>query len=130
MSLGRTAALVVMLAALTSACATGNGPGSTAGVGVLSGVVQSSPSCPVQRATDPCPPRVVAGATVELLSGSLVLAHDVTASTGRFQINYRAGSYLVRVTDPGSYHSTTQASVTLVPDSPRDITLILDSGIR
>jgi hypothetical protein len=98
--------------------------------GTLEGTVLSAPSCPVERVGSPCPPRPVAGATVEAYRGSHGVAQTATGRSGGFLLRLPAGSYLVRATNVGGYRSTAATQVTVSADRPVSVTLTVDSGIR
>jgi hypothetical protein len=94
------------------------------------GRVVSAPSCPVERADSPCPPRPVVGATVAALRGQHVVASTRTAAGGRFRLSLAPGSYLVRATNRGPLATSAQARVVLTKGQTKQLTLTVDSGIR
>jgi hypothetical protein len=129
----RTTAIILFASAvLAGACASPPASGPSAPPkGELSGIVLSAPSCPLERASVRCPPRPVRGATVALLRDSATQVESaVTSADGRFHLFAPAGTYTARVTGPGSFHASAQAMIRLTAGSTRQITLVLDSGIR
>lgn len=113
---------------LLTACTGYDGgvPGST---GLVSGHVLSSPSCPVERVGEECPPRPVAGAAVEALQEELVRGSTRTDREGAFRLTLPVGRYIIKATNVGGYGSTASEEVVVSAD-PVQITLIVDSGIR
>jgi hypothetical protein len=123
--------IVALLAAvLVSASACGSsGPGS-AGEATVTGRVLSAPSCPVERADSPCPPRPVANASVVALRGQETVASTHTDATGRFRLQVQPGRYLIRATNVGGLGSTAEKSVLVKAGQTTRLTLTVDSGIR
>lgn len=97
--------------------------------GVVTGIVYSEPSCPVERADSPCPPGPVAGAAVVASVGQRRRAATHTGGDGRFRLELSYGRYTIRVTNVGAYASTTSKTVD-VSVVPISIELTVDSGIR
>ncbi|MGH7902949.1 MAG: carboxypeptidase-like regulatory domain-containing protein [Candidatus Dormibacteraceae bacterium] len=89
--------IAVASLALLSACG-GPGAGPRHAVGTLSGHVYSSPSCPVERANSPCPPRLVPGAKIDLTpdaGGAPVVA--TAGAAGEYSISLPPGTYSVKI---------------------------------
>lgn len=63
------------------------------------------------------------------LDGDAVRGSTLTDSNGAFHLTLPDGRYLIRATNIGGYASTATEHV-IISDSPVQITLILDSGIR
>jgi len=119
------AAVVVLLAGCGS-----SKPTSTADA-TLFGRVLAAPSCPVERAGMPCPPRPVAGARVEAVQHGDVVSSTHTDQLGRFQLQLRPGEYLIRATNAGGIASTAQQRTYVRNTGPaQTIRLVVDSGIR
>lgn len=97
--------------------------------GLVAGYVLTAPVCPVERIDQECPPRPVPGATVVALDGDAVRGSTTTDNTGAFQLTLPAGRYLIRATNVGGYASTAYQEVA-ISDTPAEITLVVDSGIR
>jgi hypothetical protein len=94
----------------------------------VTGTVSSSPSCPgPQRAGSPCPPKPVAGATVELAAGGAMVASTTTDPTGHFKLLAPAGTYEITARNVGYASKVTQ---TITVSGPVDVPLVVDSGIR
>ena len=91
--------------------------------GTLRGLVEASPTCPVEQAEQPCPPQPVPNRTVliETPDGAAV-ARVTTDQHGQFEIDLPAGTYALHV-PPG-------ATPFPVQRKPQTVTVELDSGIR
>lgn len=98
----RSLALASALLLLTS---WGSSTGASAGRarGVVTGIVYSSPSCPVERADSPCPPRPVMGAEVAAYRGTRRQARARTGVDGRFRFALAYGLNTIRATNVGGY---------------------------
>ncbi|HEY5183815.1 MAG TPA: carboxypeptidase-like regulatory domain-containing protein, partial [Actinomycetes bacterium] len=90
----------------------------------------ATPSCPVERAERPCPPRPVPGATVEVRDASGLVSATSTDAAGRFSLVVPGGSYQVRATNAGGYRSTAEQQVQVAPGAVASVRLVVDSGIR
>lgn len=97
--------------------------------GLVTGLVLTAPTCPVQRVDRECPPRPVPGASVVALDGTAVRGSTLTDSTGAFHLTLPYGRYVIRASNVGGYASTATERVS-ISGVPVRITLILDSGIR
>lgn len=120
--------LVAMAALLLAGCAS-DAPGAAPG-GTVAGRVVSAPSCPVQRARVPCPPRPVSGATVEAMRAGQVVASTQTDEQGSFELTLPAGRCTVRATNTGGIASTASRVLTVHAGATVTVRLIVDSGIR
>lgn len=114
------------------ACAATSVPGET--TGTLTGSVVAGPTCPVEQANNPCPPRPVTGrqVTVEDAAGHAV-AITTTDDTGHFTLHVAPGAYTVKVAIvPGGVglRQVTPGQVTVVANQTASITIELDTGIR
>ena len=117
---------VLAAAVVLTAC----GPVADGGSAVLvTGQVLSTPSCPVQRVGQPCPPRPVPDAVVVAVIGNVQRGETTSDQRGRFRLMLPPGRYTVRATNPGGYASPASEEVT-VSTAPVQITLPVDSGIR
>ena len=114
---------------LVTSCTSSRGQVVESVDGVVTGTVYSAPSCPVERADSPCPPRPVAGAEVVAAIGQRRRAATHSRSDGRFRLELSYGRYTLRATNVGPYASTTSKTVD-VSAVPISIDLTVDSGIR
>ena len=96
----------------------------------VAGRVLSAPSCPVERAGHPCPPRPVVGASVVVLQARHVVASAHTGADGRFALLVPAGRYVIRATNTGGLATTAQETVDVATAATIRVTLVVDSGIR
>jgi hypothetical protein len=102
--------------------------------GTISGSVVAGPTCPVQTAEDPCPPKPVPGRPVSIQTpNGTEVASTVTDASGNFTVHLAAGSYVVRVvTGVGllGLEQVTPGDVTVVAGQTTHIQIELDTGIR
>ena len=120
---------VATAVALLTSCGSSSPRPSNAARGVLTGVVDSAPTCPVEQAGSPCPPRPVAGAAVVALRGTDARSMARTDAQGRFRLTLAYGTYTIRATNVGGIGSTATKIVTIGPTNA-PIELTVDSGIR
>lgn len=110
-------------------------PGSTdtSSKGTLRGLVEASPTCPVEQAEQPCPPKPVANRTVLIETpGGTVVTQVTTDQSGQFVIDLPAGTYALHVA-PGATPFPIQRkpqTVTVEAGQTVQVTVELDSGIR
>lgn len=98
--------------------------------GTVAGRVLSEPSCPVERAGHPCPPRPVVGGSVVALQAGHVVASTHTGAGGRFRLSVDAGRYVIRATNTGGLATTAQRAVDVAAGATIGVRLVVDSGIR
>ena len=118
------------VAALLAGCGSLGGQPAASPSATLAGQVLATPSCPVERAERPCPPRPVPGATVEVRDASGLVSATSTDAAGRFSLVVPGGSYQVRATNAGGYRSTAEQQVQVAPGAVASVRLVVDSGIR
>ena len=102
--------------------------------GTLTGEVVAAPTCPVERAEDPCPPKPVPGRQVVIVAASGSVAATVTTDAqGHFQLALAPGSYTLAVPGelgtPGG-RQIAPAHATVVAGQTAHVTIVLDTGIR
>jgi hypothetical protein len=122
-------ALMAVLS-LTACGGAAGGAGAQGTAGRLDGVVLSGPSCPVERAGSPCPPRPVAAADITVSRGGDTIARTRTDTLGRFVVRLGAGTYTVVARSPGALATTASAHVRITSGVTAQVTLTVDSGIR
>jgi hypothetical protein len=99
------------------------------GTGVR-GHVTAGPTCPVERADQPCPPRPVVG-RVDALDGSGHVAGSAsTDDAGAYVIALRPGDYTLRVGTGGQYPRCPDTPVTVPAGPPATADISCDTGIR
>jgi hypothetical protein len=134
--------LILTLAGCASITVSGSGAAGTstprAGTsgtqGTLAGDVVAGPTCPVERAEDPCPPMAVTNRPVEIrgTNGALVTT-TTTDSKGHFSVALPPGTYVVTVPIKQGQigmrqESDVKASVTA--GQVTTVKVMLDTGIR
>ena len=119
--------LVGMVLAVSACSSTGT---AAHAAGTVAGRVQSAPSCPVERAGHPCPPRPVVGGLVVALRARYVVASTHTGAGGRFRLALDAGRYVIRATNTGGLATTAQKTVDVAAGTTIRVRLVVDSGIR
>ena len=129
-ALGLMAALA--LSAALAAC--GAGGSVTLASGTLTGDVEAGPTCPVERAENPCPPKPVTNREVKVLSKSgQVIATTATDAQGHFSVAVPPGDYVVAVaivSGQVGMRQTTPGDVSVASGQSSYIKIELDTGIR
>jgi hypothetical protein len=125
----RTIVAGALVLLLVAGCSSSNSSG--AGSATVVGRVLSAPSCPVERAGVPCPPRPVGDAQVDAVQNGTVVASTHTDDRGRYTLRIRPGRYVIRATNAGGLATTAQRQVVVDASGPAQvIRLVVDSGIR
>lgn len=97
----------------------------------LTGTVTASPTCPVERPDQPCSPRPVAGAHVEVFDQAerLVTSADADAE-GRFSLTVAPGRYVLTVGSGGVLPSCPPLTVDVPAAGTAQADIACDTGIR
>lgn len=96
---------------------------------LVTGTVLAGPVSPVARAGQP-DTRPVAGATVEALRGTDIVARSRTDAGGRYELPLQPGSYVI-LAKSDQYRSKSQGETISVPEGEtRTVNFVLDTGIR
>ena len=126
--------LLLTLSACGLSGAGAAGTPTVADEGTLAGQVLAGPTCPVERAESPCPPRPVGGRRVDVqTSAGQVVATATTDALGKFNVALAPGSYVVRVESaPASIfpRQTAPVNVTIHAGEITNVQILLDTGIR
>jgi Carboxypeptidase regulatory-like domain len=144
MRLGALLALGLALALAGCASITVSGSGSagtstpSAGAsgtqGTLAGDVVAGPTCPVERAEDPCPPKAVPNREIDILgANNAVVATTTTDSKGHFSVALAPGTYVVTVPIKQGLIGMRQMSDVKANITAGQVTTVkveLDTGIR
>jgi hypothetical protein len=127
--------LAVGLALLSASCGVRQataGPGRPPGPTVLlSGVVQASPGCPVERQGQPCKPDPVGNVLVEARSlPTGVTARTRTSADGHYLLRLRRGRYVLTVTTGQTPTRCPHVHIFVTSLAPVRADIPCDSGIR
>lgn len=122
--------LGLVLVALAGCGSTHGQGGSASPSARLSGHVYSAPSCPVQAAESPCPPRPLANAEIGFQpSGGGTTEKVRTNSAGAYAVELPAGHYEVRLDRPRPLAKAPHL-ISVAAGERRTLNLTFDSGIR
>ena len=128
----RLLVLTVLLSLTLAGCARGSSEGSDEGLGTIGGSVLLAPTCPVETAESPCPPRPLAGVPVRVVDADgNVRASAVSGDEGAFTIDVAPGSYLLTASieeDPA--RSVKPVRVEVLAGQVVHADVLVDSGIR
>jgi hypothetical protein len=126
---GILVSIVVTLA--LAACGTAASPPTPAGTGIQ-GVVQTGPTCPVERINSPCPPHPLAATIVVRDAAGHEVARAHSGADGQFKMDVAPGTYTVVGLNIGSsmLPRPIPMTVTVTSGSYTTIAVEYDSGIR
>ena len=98
---------------------------------LLSGVVEASPGCPVERQGHSCKPRPVGDVQVEAQPLSAgVAASTHTSADGHYFLRLRRGRYVLVVLTDRVFPRCPHVLVSVTPPAPVQVNITCDSGIR
>jgi len=123
------AGIVVALA--MAACGTAAAPPIPSGTGIQ-GVVQSGPTCPVERINSPCPPRPLAATVVVRDAAGHEVARTNSGADAHFKLDVAPGTYTVVGLSINSsmLPRPIPTTVTVTAGSYVSVNVEYDSGIR
>lgn len=102
--------------------------------GTLSGQIVAGPTCPVERADDPCPDKPVPNrALVIRAKVNGATTNLVSDAQGRFSLALPTGAYIVSVAaGPGmiGMRQVTSGDVVVIGGQTVTLKIVLDTGIR
>jgi hypothetical protein len=101
--------------------------------GILIGKVVAGPTCPVEAAEQPCPPRSVPNRLVLIETpGGTIVIRVTTDQQGQFRVTLAPGIYRVLVPQDGTRFpiQRTPQQVTVVAGQTIQVLVELDTGIR
>ena len=107
----------------TTAPPAGSGPG-------VAGHVTAGPTCPVQRADQPCPPTPVSGVVEAVDASGQVVGRDGTDQAGAYAISLPPGRYTLEVRLQGTYPRCPDTPISVPAGSPVTVDIGCDTGIR
>ncbi|HZT66712.1 MAG TPA: carboxypeptidase regulatory-like domain-containing protein [Acidimicrobiales bacterium] len=99
------------------------------GTGVY-GYVTAGPTCPVEQAGNPCPPKPVSGQVQAHDSGGATVASTTTDSSGGYALALAPGSYTLVVVTGSSFPRCPNTPVTVGSGAPSRVDISCDTGIR
>lgn len=100
-------------------------------MGILAGTVMASPTCPVERPDQPCPPRPVAAAHVEVFDRAEQLVTTIEADAqGRFVLGLSPGRYVLTASFGSVFPSCPPFTVQVPTAGQATADILCDSGIR
>jgi hypothetical protein len=101
---------------------------------MLAGDVVAGPTCPVERAEDPCPPKAVPNREVQILGPNNAVAATATTDTnGHFSVQLAPGMYRVIVPAKQGQVGLRQlqnVTATITAGQATTVKIELDTGIR
>jgi hypothetical protein len=126
----RIFATIIMALAL-AACGTAAASTPPPGTGIQ-GVVQSGPTCPVERINSPCPPRPLAATVVVRDAAGHEVARTRSGADGHFSVDVAPGTYTVVGLNINSsmLPRPIPTTVTVTAGSYATVNVEYDSGIR
>ncbi len=104
-------------------------PPSLAGSGVY-GDVSAGPTCPVERAGQPCPPDPVAATVAAVDAGGRAVASTTSGADGRYALALPAGMFTLVTTTPTALPRCPSVRVTVTPGAASRADISCDTGIR
>jgi hypothetical protein len=121
----------ITLSIVLAACGAQVGPPTPSGTGIQ-GVVQSGPTCPVERINSPCPPHPLAVTVVVRDAAGHEVARTHSGADGRFKVDVAPGTYTVVGLNIGSsmLPRPIPTTVTVTSGSYASVNVEYDSGIR
>jgi predicted amidohydrolase len=101
-------------------------------MGRIRGMVLLAPTCPVEQASSPCPPRPLSRVLVRVVDANgEVLADATSDDAGAFELTVRPGSYVLTASiDEDPARSVRPARVHVVAGEVVHANVLVDSGIR
>jgi hypothetical protein len=103
---------------------------STGGSGV-EGTVSASPTCPVERVDQPCPPRAVETDVRVMRADGTLAAQTHSGADGRFRVDVAPGHYRLEADYPsGPGRGCTPVDVVVEPGGFTHADIDCDTGIR
>jgi hypothetical protein len=121
--------LVIILTLSVAAC--GRQPAAQPGTGIQ-GLVQSGPTCPVERINSPCPPHPLAATVVVRNGAGAEVTRFNSGADGRFKVDLQPGTYSLTGLTIGSspLPRPIPTSVTVTQGTYAAVNVEYDSGIR
>lgn len=96
----------------------------------LFGVVLAGPTCPVETADKPCPPRPVDAEVYAQDAGGVTIASTRTDADGRYHLSLPPGSYTLVAETDETMSICQPVSVSVPSGAPVQADIGCDTGIR
>jgi hypothetical protein len=93
------------------------------------GTITAGPTCPVERAGQPCPPRPVQ-TEVRLVDGARVVVTGRSGADGTFSLTAPPGTYQLQTVQSGTFPRCPAKTVTVTAGHYATADLMCDTGIR
>ena len=124
------AALTAAFALLLAACGGSTAPhAGTPPVAMVSGKVTAGPTCPVERAGHPCPPKPLV-ATIRATAGTRLAASTASAGDGTYRFELPSGAYIISAATAGAFPRCNPKTITVVAPAAVEVDIACDTGIR
>lgn len=94
------------------------------------GTVTAGPTCPVERAGQPCPPRPVSARIDAHAADGRVAASTQSGADGSYRIGLPPGNYTLVVVTGSTYPRCPDTPVTVAPGAATRADISCDTGIR
>jgi hypothetical protein len=120
----------VTLALLAVVAACGSSAQQHPATANLQGTVTASPTCPVERQGQPCPPAPVAGGIEARDVDGNVMASGAITADGSYALSVRPGTYTLHVVVPAVLPRCTDTPATVRDGTIEHVDVHCDSGIR
>jgi Carboxypeptidase regulatory-like domain len=96
----------------------------------LFGVVLAGPTCPVETADEPCPPRPVDAEVNAQDAGGVTIASTRTDADGRYHLSLAPGAYTLVAETDETMSICQPVTVTVPSGAPVQADIGCDTGIR
>ena len=100
-----------------------------AAFGIVQGTVTAGPTCPVEQAGHPCPPRPVSGVVSARRAAAAVLTATISKG-GNYRITVPAGTYTLTVQTGSLLPRCPPAQVVVSAGVSEEADISCDTGIR
>jgi hypothetical protein len=105
-------------------------PSTVLGSSGVHGTVSAGPTCPVERAGEPCPPHPVAATVQAVNESGEEIATTQSGSDGRYSIALPAGRYVLTATTGSVYPYCDPTEIAVPPARDVVADISCDTGIR
>lgn len=128
---GSPIAVASAVATLVSGCGSAGGTRTSvpAAYGTIQGTVTAGPTCPVEQAGHPCPPRLVSGSVSARRADGTTLTATINTS-GTYRIIVPTGSYTLNVQTGSFWPRCPPTKVAVATGTTMQANISCDTGIR